>query len=96
MASHGAEFLQPAPFSPHPIGTNPYCRAVQKSRSVQNSFTGHDQPLLKRKSNRYQEEIMLKRMILMLAVVLAVLGGLGFFKYRQISAAIGCRISSSR
>jgi membrane fusion protein (multidrug efflux system) len=31
---------------------------------------------------------MLKRMILMLVVVLALLGGLGFFKYRQISAAI--------
>jgi membrane fusion protein (multidrug efflux system) len=31
---------------------------------------------------------MLKRMILMLGVVLALLGGLGFFKYRQISAAI--------
>src|SRR5215467_282913 len=31
---------------------------------------------------------MLKRMILMLAVALAFLGGLGFFKYRQISAAI--------
>ena len=31
---------------------------------------------------------MLKRMILMLVVVLALLGGLGFYKYRQISAAI--------
>src|SRR5581483_10717331 len=31
---------------------------------------------------------MLKRLILMLVVVLALLGGLGFFKYRQISAAI--------
>jgi membrane fusion protein (multidrug efflux system) len=31
---------------------------------------------------------MLKRMILMLVVVLAVVGGLGFYKYRQISAAI--------
>src|SRR5258708_39895079 len=31
---------------------------------------------------------MLKRMILMLVVVLAVLGGLGFFKYKQIQAAI--------
>jgi len=31
---------------------------------------------------------MLKRMVLMLVVVLALLGGLGFFKYRQISAAI--------
>jgi membrane fusion protein, multidrug efflux system len=31
---------------------------------------------------------MLKRMLLMLAVVLALLGGLGFFKYRQISVAI--------
>ncbi len=31
---------------------------------------------------------MLKRMILMLVVVLAVLGGLGFYKYRVISAAI--------
>ena len=31
---------------------------------------------------------MLKRMILLLVVVLAVLGGLGFFKYKQIQAAI--------
>ena len=31
---------------------------------------------------------MLKRMILMLVVVLAVVGGLGFYKYRQISAAM--------
>jgi membrane fusion protein, multidrug efflux system len=31
---------------------------------------------------------MLKRMILMLVVVLAVVGGLGFYKYRQVSAAI--------
>ena len=31
---------------------------------------------------------MWKRMILMLAVVLAVIGGLGFFKYRQISVAM--------
>lgn len=31
---------------------------------------------------------MAKRMILMLAVVLAVIGGLGFIKYRQISALI--------
>src|SRR5690348_3267418 len=31
---------------------------------------------------------MLKRMLLMLVVVLALIGGLGFFKYRQIQAAI--------
>ena len=31
---------------------------------------------------------MLKRMILMLVVVLAILGGLGLFKYRQVSEAI--------
>ncbi len=31
---------------------------------------------------------MLKRMILLLVVVLALLGGLGFFKYKQIQAAI--------
>jgi membrane fusion protein, multidrug efflux system len=31
---------------------------------------------------------MLKRMLLMLAVMLALLGGLGFFKYRQVQAAI--------
>lgn len=31
---------------------------------------------------------MLKRMLLMLAVVFALIGGLGFFKYRQIEAAI--------
>src|SRR5205085_10954508 len=36
----------------------------------------------------YKREFMLKRMILMLVVVLAVVGGLGFYKYRQISAAI--------
>jgi hypothetical protein len=31
---------------------------------------------------------MLKRMLLMLAVVIALVAGLGFIKYRQISAAI--------